>query len=153
MVCVQVLRPDLVRNLRPPIAVALALVADLAEVVAAVVALVGTQDLGLVVAADLAALIEAVVADLAVDREAREDRADRADRADRVVEVEAVVVEAVVEMPQVPSVSKVVSRANRERAKKSGAKSLTICKPQNWAASLFPVEMVPRLCVCLEVPR
>ena len=54
-VCVQVLRPDLVRNLRPPIAVALALVADLAEVVAAVVALVGTQDLGLVVAAGLAA--------------------------------------------------------------------------------------------------
>ena len=36
-------RPDLVRNLRPPIAEALALVADLAEVVAAGV---GTQDLG-----------------------------------------------------------------------------------------------------------
>jgi hypothetical protein len=137
-VCVQVLRLDLVRNQRLPIVVVLALVAGLVEVV------VGTQDLGLVVAADLAALIEAVVADLAVDR---------VDRVDRAVEVEAVVAEAVVEMQLVPSVSKVASRANLERAKKSGAKSLTICKPQNWAASLFPVEMVPRLCVCLEVPR
>ena len=59
-VCVQVLRLDLVRNQRLPIVVVLALVAGLVEVV------VGTQDLGLVVAADLAALIEAVVADLAV---------------------------------------------------------------------------------------
>jgi hypothetical protein len=146
-VCVQVLRLDLVRNQRLPIVVVLALVAGLVEVV------VGTQDLGLVVAADLAALIEAVVADLAVDRVDREDRVDRVDREDRAVEVEAVVAEAVVEMQLVPSVSKVASRANLERAKKSGAKSLTICKPQNWAASLFPVEMVPRLCVCLEVPR
>ena len=58
-VCVQVLPLDLVRNQRLPIVVVLALVAGLVEVV------VGTQDLGLVVAADLAALIEAVVADLA----------------------------------------------------------------------------------------
>ena len=155
VVCVQVLRPDLVRNLRPPIAVALALVADLAEAVAAVVALVGTQDLGLVVAAGLAAPIEALVADLAAADLAvdRVDWADRVDLVDRAAEVEADAVEAAVEMRLVPSVSKVASRANRERAKKSGAKSLTICRPPNWEASLFPVEMVPLLCVCLEVHR